>query len=409
VRRPSRSWSSTTPHPTAPPRTSRRWRPPTTASGCCPSPGTSASPQGVNAGLARLAGRLVLLNNDTVVPPGTLAGLGRHLQDPGGRRRRTGHQPLRQRGGGPGDLVDVRRAGRSAHGPGGRARRPGLRPAGPHDVLHRVPARRPRPGRRARRALRHRSVRGRRLGSAGPGLRACGWSSRRTCSSPPRRGEPGRPRASRCARELFARNRALFEAKWGPRLGSRTPTARRPATCARSARCATPSARELPADAGPLVVSKGDSALLRCGRSAGHFPQDEPATSRATTRVTARPWSTSSSALRPRVHPPRAARPRRPGGWSTTPAWPATSTAPPSRVVDEPVRRRVPAARPAPAPRWRMTGTASTPASPSSSRCTAGPRSPATASTRCWRRSCRPARGSWWSTTPHRTTPPSSC
>ena len=72
---------------------------------------------------------------------------------------------------------------------------------------------------------------------------------------------------------LFARNKATFEAKWQqpwqphaqrPEAGYLQQT-RRVCALVRSA---------LPPDAAVLVVSKGDEALLRLDRTAGHFPQD---------------------------------------------------------------------------------------------------------------------------------------
>jgi len=74
--------------------------------------------------------------------------------------------------------------------------------------------------------------------------------------------------------ELFARNRAAFEAKWGRAW---QPHGSRPdATYLRDVRTLCEVVRrELPASARVLVVSKGDSALLRVGRPAGHFPQEE--------------------------------------------------------------------------------------------------------------------------------------
>jgi hypothetical protein len=73
--------------------------------------------------------------------------------------------------------------------------------------------------------------------------------------------------------QLFARNRATFEAKWG-RVWQ--PHAHRPgAEYLRQARELCDVVRRgLPEQARVLVVSKGDNALLRCGRPAGHFPQD---------------------------------------------------------------------------------------------------------------------------------------
>jgi Glycosyltransferase like family 2 len=72
---------------------------------------------------------------------------------------------------------------------------------------------------------------------------------------------------------LFAQNRATFESKWDCVW---QPHAHRPeAGYLRLARRLRTLVREhLPADAAVLVVSKGDTALLPDGRRAGHFPQD---------------------------------------------------------------------------------------------------------------------------------------
>ena len=66
-----------------------------------------------NQGLAaRPATSIVLLNNDTLVPPGWLDAAARRLADPGDRPRRPGHQPDRQRGGDRRSIRDLGRAAR---------------------------------------------------------------------------------------------------------------------------------------------------------------------------------------------------------------------------------------------------------------------------------------------------------
>ncbi len=230
---------------------------------------------GVNVGLAAATGDvLVLLNNDTLVPPGALAGLVRHLADPevgavGPVTNRCGNEAeiavtwstwgglvaaaqdrARRFAGRVFDLpvltmfcTAFRRDVLERVGPlderfgiglfedddwAERVRAAGLRLVVAEDVL-----------------VHHHGE-----GSLG-GLVAT--------------GEHG---------QLFARNRAAFEAKWG---AAWQPHAHRPgAGYLRQVRELCDVVRgSVPDDARVLVVSKGDSALLRCGRAAGHFPQDE--------------------------------------------------------------------------------------------------------------------------------------
>jgi GT2 family glycosyltransferase len=230
---------------------------------------------GVNAGLAQARGDvLVVLNNDTLLPPGTLAGLVRHLADPevgavGPVTNRCGNEAeVEERWTTWGELVAAAAARREGHA--GRVfDLPVLTmfcTAFRRDVLDRVGPLDERFGtglfedddwaERVRAAdlrlvvaedvLVHHHGEGS-LGALVP------------------TGEHG---------ELFARNRAAFEAKWGRDW---QPHGSRPdAAYLRDVRTLCEVVRrELPASARVLVVSKGDSALLRVGRPAGHFPQEE--------------------------------------------------------------------------------------------------------------------------------------
>jgi len=229
---------------------------------------------GVNAGLAAAVGDvLVLLNNDTLVPPGALARLVRHLTDPevgavGPVTNRCGNEAevavtwstwgglvaaAQDRGQRfAGQVYDLpvltmfctafRREVLERVGPlderfgiglfedddwAERVRAAGLRLVVAEDVL-----------------VHHHGE-----GSLGHLVAT---------------GEHG---------QLFARNRAAFEAKWGQAW---QPHAHRPgADYLRQVRELCDAVRRtLPEQARVLVVSKGDSALLRFGRPAGHFPQD---------------------------------------------------------------------------------------------------------------------------------------
>jgi GT2 family glycosyltransferase len=244
-----------------------------------PQSGNLGFAAGVNAGLAQARGAvLVLLNNDTVVPPGTLAGLVRHLQDPevgavGPVTNRCGNEAeVPATWSTYGELVAAAQdrtraqAGRLFDLPvltmfctafrrdvldlvGGLDERFGTGLFEDDDWAERVRAQ----GLRlvvAQDVLVHHHGEGS-LGALVP------------------TGAHG---------ELFARNRAAFEAKWGRAW---QPHEHRPeAAYLREVRELCDAVREaLPHDARPLVVSKGDRALLRCvpaaGGSAGHFPQDE--------------------------------------------------------------------------------------------------------------------------------------
>ena len=94
----ARSWS-TTPRPTGRASTSRRSPSATRGFVCCGTTRTAASRPAVNQGLRAATGDvLVVLNNDTIVPPGWLSrlvGPSRTLRD---RPRRADDEPLRQRG-----------------------------------------------------------------------------------------------------------------------------------------------------------------------------------------------------------------------------------------------------------------------------------------------------------------------
>ena len=229
---------------------------------------------GVNAGLAEARGDvLVVLNNDTVVPPGTLAGLVRHLADPevgavGPVTNRCGNEAeVAVTWSTWGELVASAAARRESRA--GQAfdllvltmfctafRRDVLDRVGPlderfgtglfedDDWAERVRA----AGLRlvvAEDVLVHHHGEGS-LGALVP------------------TGEHG---------QLFARNRAAFEAKWGHAW---QPHGSRPeAAYLQAVRSLCEAVRrELPESARVLVVSKGDGALLRCGRPAGHFPQE---------------------------------------------------------------------------------------------------------------------------------------
>ena len=73
--------------------------------------------------------------------------------------------------------------------------------------------------------------------------------------------------------KLFSRNKKAFERKWNAVW---QPHEQRPDTgYLQQTRRVCELVRDvLPSDAAVLVVSKGDKALLRLDRTAGHFPQD---------------------------------------------------------------------------------------------------------------------------------------
>ena len=229
---------------------------------------------GVNAGLAEARGDvLVLLNNDTVVPPGTLAGLVRHLADPevgavGPVTNRCGNEAeVAATWSTWRELVDSAAARRASHA--GRVfDLPVLTmfcTAFRRDVLDRV-------GRLDERfgaglfedddwAERVRAT-GLRLVVAEDVLVHHHGEGSLGALVPT--GEHG---------QLFARNRAAFEAKWGRAW---QPHGSRPeAAYLHEVRSLCQVVRrDLPESARVLVVSKGDAALLRVGRDAGHFPQE---------------------------------------------------------------------------------------------------------------------------------------
>jgi GT2 family glycosyltransferase len=229
---------------------------------------------GVNAGLGQARGALlVLLNNDTVVPPGTLAGLARHLLDPevgavGPVTNRCGNEAeIAPTWTTYGELVAAAQDRARSHA-GQVFDLPVLTmfcTAFRRDVLDRVGPLDERFG----------------IGMFedddwAERLRACGLRlvvAEDVLVHHHGEGSLGALVATGAHAELFARNRAAFEAKW-----ARTwePHTHRPeAGYLREVRALCDAVRsELPESARPLVVSKGDSALLRCGRSAGHFPQD---------------------------------------------------------------------------------------------------------------------------------------
>ena len=230
---------------------------------------------GVNAGLAEARGQaLVLLNNDTVVPPGTLAGLVRHLRNPevgavGPVTNRCGNEAeIASTWATYGELVVT--AGERARSHAGQLfdlpvltmfcaafRREVLEQVGPLDE---------------------------RFGIGmfedddwAERVRACGLRlvvAEDVLVHHHGEGSLGALVPTGAHAELFARNRAAFEAKWARAW---EPHAHRPeAGYLRTVRALCDAVRSgLPESARPLVVSKGDSALLRCGRSAGHFPQDQ--------------------------------------------------------------------------------------------------------------------------------------
>lgn len=228
---------------------------------------------GVNAGVTAARGDvLVILNNDTVVPPGTLGRLVDHVADP----EVGAVGPVTNRCGNEAEVeVDwstygelVASAERRAREHAGRVfdlpvltlfctavRRETLDQVGllderfgvglfeDDDWAHRVRA----AGLRlvvAEDALVHHHGEG----SLGP-LVASGEHA-----------------------DLFARNRAAFEAKWS---ATWQPHAHRPEAgyLKQTRRVCERVRAAVPADASVLVVSKGDAALLRLGRTAAHFPQ----------------------------------------------------------------------------------------------------------------------------------------
>ena len=229
---------------------------------------------GCNAGLAVARGDvLVLLNNDTLVPPGTLDGLVRHLADPevgavGPVTNRCGNEAeVTASWQTWGELVDAARS-RSKERAGRTFDLPVLTmfcTAFRRDVLDRVGPLDERFGvglfedddwaERVRR-LRLRLV-----------------VAEDVLVHHHGEGSLGALVATGEHALLFAANRAAFEAKWDCVW---QPHAHRPeADYLRLVRRLCRAVRDtLPEDASVLVVSKGDSALLGCARTAGHFPQD---------------------------------------------------------------------------------------------------------------------------------------
>jgi hypothetical protein len=230
---------------------------------------------GVNAGLAQARGDvLVLLNNDTVVPPGTLAALVRHLADPevgavGPVTNRCGNEaevPVTWSTWG--ELVTA--AATRARTCAGRVfdlpvltmfctafRRDVLERVGPLDERFGL-------------GLFEDDDWAERV--RGEGLRLV--VAEDVLVHHHGEGSLGALVATGEHAQLFARNRAAFEAKWGHAWqphGSRPEMAYLRSVRALCARLRA----ELPDSARVLVVSKGDGALLRCGRPAGHFPQQD--------------------------------------------------------------------------------------------------------------------------------------
>ena len=228
---------------------------------------------GVNAGVVAARGAvLVILNNDTVVPPGSIGALAQHLVDP----EVGAVGPVTNRCGNEAEIdVDWTTYGElmaSARGRAGRyagqvfdlpvltmfctaVRREVLDRVGPLDE-------------RFGTGLFEDDDWARRVHDAGLRLVV----AQDVLVHHHGEGTLGGLVAGGEHAELFSRNRAAFEAKWKTTW---QPHAHRPEVgyLHQTRRICERVRETLPPQAQVLVVSKGDAALLRLGRVAGHFPQ----------------------------------------------------------------------------------------------------------------------------------------
>ena len=171
-----------------------------------------------NQGLGLAGGEhLVLLNNDTIVPPGWLAGLLRAPARPRRRPGRAGHEPDRQRGRdrrpttAPGASSSSSPAAAAGEHAGRVARDADADDVLPGDAPRDLPA-----PRAARRALRGRPARGRRLRRARPRGRLPAALRRGRRRPPLRRGLVRQARRRRRVRAHPARRTSgASSEKWG--------------------------------------------------------------------------------------------------------------------------------------------------------------------------------------------------